>query len=36
MTLLDPKKIMQFIVDVTNVLDKECLVDVTNVPITGT
>ena len=33
--LLDPKKITQFIVDVTNARDKECLVDVTKALITG-
>ena len=32
--LLDPNKIMQFIVDVTNTCDKECLMDVTKVTIT--
>ena len=32
---MDPKKIMLFIVDVTNAHDKECLVDVTKVPISG-
>ena len=33
--LLDPKKITQFIVDVTNAHDKECLADITKVSITG-
>ena len=33
MILLDPKKIMSFIADVTNADDKECLIDVTKVPI---
>ena len=32
--LLDTNKIMQFIVDVTNTCDKECLMDVTKVTIT--
>ena len=35
MTLLDPKKITPFIVDVTNTHDKEYLTDVTKVLITG-
>ena len=35
MILLDPKKITQFIVDVTNARDKECLVDITKASITG-
>ena len=35
MILLDPKKIPQFIVDVTNARDKECHVDITKVSITG-
>ena len=33
--LLDPKKITQIIVDVTNACDKEYLADVTKVPIIG-
>ena len=35
MILLDPKKIMRFIVDVTNTRDKECLADIMKVLITG-
>ena len=35
MILLDPKKITQFIVDATNICDKEYLADVTKVLITG-
>ena len=35
MILLDPKKITRFIVDVTNICDKEYLADVTKVLITG-
>ena len=35
MILLDSKKIMQFIVDVTNTRDKELLADITKVSITG-
>ena len=35
MILLDPKKIMRFIVDVANACDKGCLSDVTKVLITG-
>ena len=35
MILLDPKKIMWFIVDVTNAHDKEYLMDVTKALITG-
>ena len=35
MILLDPKKISQFIVDVTSAHDKDCLADVTKVLITG-
>ena len=33
--LLDPKKIMRFIVDVTYTPDKECLVDITKASITS-
>ena len=33
--LLDPKKITQFIVDVTNARDKGCLADITKASITG-
>ena len=33
MILLDAKKTTQFIVDVANAHDKECLTDVTKVPI---
>ena len=33
--LLESKKITQFIVDVTNACDKECLADVTKTLITG-
>ena len=35
MIVLDPKKIMRFIVDVTNARDTEYLADVTKVPITA-
>ena len=35
MILLAPKKITQFIIDVANSHDKECLTDVTKVLITG-
>ena len=35
MILLDPEKIMRFIVDVTNACGKECLADITKASITG-
>ena len=35
MILLDPKKITQFIVDVTNAHDKEYFADVIKAPVTG-
>ena len=35
MILLDPEKIIQFIIDVTNAHDKECLADIIKAPITG-